>query len=182
MITAERSAEIARIYYNDLNNYISKRIKNKYDAEDIAQDVFLLFQERYTDLDDDNIRAWLYKVADNKIKEKYREIAKQEKLHLLSLFPGYEKSADVVYEMEEDYKITDDELEEKKKTVMESLTEKELKLFEMVYNKHMEYKELAKALEITENNARVRVCRLRAKISEKTSYLFMAILLLLMRI
>lgn len=182
MISADRSAEIALMYYDELLSYISLRIKNEQDAEDVVQEVFLLFQERYAILDDDNIRAWLYKVADNKIKEKYREIAKYEKERLLSLFPNYETSTEAVYELEEENKISDEEIEEKKKTVFSSLTDKELRLFEMVYNKHMEYAELAKALEITESNARVRVCRLRAKIGEKASYLFMAILLLLMRI
>ena len=91
-VSAERSVEIAAVYYNDLLHYILPRPQNEYDVEDIVQDIFLLFQERYANLNDDNIRAWLYKVADNKTKEKYRKIAKQEKIRLLSLFPGYEKA------------------------------------------------------------------------------------------
>lgn len=48
-------------------------------AADVTQEVFLIFQEKYEGLEDDYIKAWLYKVADNKIKEQFRAIAKREK-------------------------------------------------------------------------------------------------------
>ena len=72
-------------------------------------------------------------------------------------------------------------IEEKKKSILDSLTEKELELFEMVYTKHMEYKELAKAFDISEHAVRARVYRLRLKIKERAAFIFMAILLLFMR-
>ena len=94
---------------------------------------------------------------------------------------GSQTSTDILYEMEKDNNITPEEIEEKKKSILDSLTEKELELFEMVYTKHMEYKELAKAFDISEHAVRARVYRLRLKIKEKAAFIFMAILLLFMR-
>ena len=84
--------------------------------------------------------------------------------------------------MEEENKITPEEIEEKKNGILSSLSDKELELFEMVYTKHMEYEELAKAFDISEHAVRSRVYRLRLKIKERASFIFMAILLLFMKL
>ena len=181
LISAERAAEVANLYYDDVYRLCLSRLKKEENAADVTQDVFLFFQEKYNELEDDHIKAWLYKVADNKIKEQFRAIAKREKELIFGAVFGSSTSTDILYEMEEDNKITPEEIEEKKKSILSSLTEKELELFEMVYTKHMEYKELAKAFDISEHAVRARVYRLRLKIKEKSSFVFMAILLLFMR-
>lgn len=181
LISAERAAEVANLYYDDVYRLCLSRLKKEENAADVTQDVFLFFQERYKELDDKHIRAWLYSVANNKIKEQFRAIAKREKELIFGAVFGSCTSTDILYEMEEDNKITPEEIEEKKKSIISSLSDKELELFEMVYTKHMEYKELAKAFDISEHAVRARVYRLRLKIKEKSSFVFMAILLLFMR-
>ncbi|MBQ9849989.1 MAG: sigma-70 family RNA polymerase sigma factor [Clostridia bacterium] len=182
MISFERATEIANLYYNDIYHLCLSRLKKEENAADVTQEVFLFFQEKYNELEDEYIKAWLYKVADNKIKEQFRAIAKREKELIYGTVFGSQTSTDILYEMEEDNKVTPEELEEKKKSILSSLSEKELELFEMVYTKHMEYKELAKALDISEHAVRARVYRLRLKIKEKAAFIFMAILLLFMRL
>lgn len=181
LISFERATEIANLYYNDIYHLCLSRLKKEENAADVTQEVFLFFQEKYEGLEDEYIKAWLYKVADNKIKEQFRAIAKREKELIYGTVFGSHTSTDILYEMEEDNKVTPEELEEKKKSIFSSLSEKELELFEMVYTKHMEYKELAKAFDISEHAVRARVYRLRLKIKEKTAFIFMAILLLFMR-
>ena len=181
MISFERATEIANLYYNDIYHLCLSRLKKEENAADVTQEVFLFFQEKYDELDDNYIKAWLYKVADNKIKEQFRAIAKREKELIYGTVFGSQTSTDILYEMGEDNKVTPEELEEKKKSILSSLSEKELELFEMAYTKHMEYKELAKALDISEHAVRGRVYRLRLKIKEKAAFVFMAILLLFMR-
>ncbi len=181
LISFERAAEIADLYYDDVYHLCLSRLKREDDAADVTQEVFLFFQENYNDLEDEFIKAWLYAVANNKIKEQFRAIAKREKELIYGNVFGSHTSTDILYEMEEDNKVTPEELEEKKKSILSSLSEKELELFEMVYTKHMEYKELAKAFDISEHAVRARVYRLRLKIKEKAAFIFMAILLLFMR-
>lgn len=182
LIESERATEIAKLYYEDVYHLCLARLKRHEDAADVTQEVFLFFQEKYDELEDDYIKAWLYKVADNKIKEKFREIAKREKELIFGTVFGSQTSTDILYEMEEDNKVTPEELEKKKKSIISSLNEKELELFEMVYTKHMEYEELAKVFNISEHAVRTRVYRLRLKIKERASFIFMAILLLFMKL
>lgn len=181
LISFERATEIAYLYYDDVYHLCLSRLKREDDAADVTQEVFLFFQENYNDLEDEFIKAWLYAVANNKIKEQFRVIAKREKELIYGTVFGSQTSTDILYEMEEDNKVTPEELEEKKKSILSSLSEKELELFEMVYTKHLEYKELAKAFNISEHAVRARVYRLRLKIKEKAAFIFMAILLLFMR-
>lgn len=182
LISTERAREIADLYYDDVYHLCYSRLKKEEEAADVTQEVFLFFQENYNELEDNFIRAWLYKVADNKIKEEFRSIAKMEKELIFGTVFGTQTSTDILYEMEEDNKITDEELEEKKQGILSSLTDKELELFEMVYTKRMEYAELAKALDTTEHAVRSRVYRLRLKIKDKAAYVFMALLLLFMKL
>ena len=181
MIGYERAIEIADLYYDDVYCLCLSRLKRKETADDVTQEVFLFFQEHYEELTDDNIKAWLYAVANNKIREEFREIAKREKELIYATVLGSQTGADMFYEMEEVFNITPEEVEEKKKGILASLSEKELELFEMIYTKHMEYKELAKILNVSEHAVRARVYRLRLKIKERAAFIFMAILLLFMR-
>lgn len=181
LVSFERTIEIADLYYDDIYHLCFSRLKREEDAADVTQEVFLFFQENYNDLEDEFIKTWLYAVANNKIKEQFREIAKREKELIFGTVFGSHTSTDILYEMEEENNITPEEIEEKKKSILDSLTEKELELFEMVYTKHLEYKELAKVFNISEHAVRSRVYRLRLKIKEKSTFIFMAILLLFMR-
>ena len=182
MISCERAVEISELYYDDVYRFCLSRLKKEEYASDVAQEVFLFFQERYEELADDNIRAWLYAVANNKIKEEFRAIAKREKQLIYGTVFGSHTSTDILYEMEQDNSITPEEINEKKNIILSSLTEKELKLFEMIYTKRMEYSELAKALNTSEGAARTRVCRLKTKLKERAAFVFMAILLLFMKL
>ncbi len=182
LISFERATEVANLYYDDVYHLCLSRLKKEENAYDVTQEVFLFFQEKYNELDDDYIKAWLYKVADNKIKEQFRAIAKREKELIFGTVFGTQTSTDILYEMEEDNKITPEEIEEKKNGILSSLNDKELELFEMVYTKHMEYEELAKAFDVSEHAVRSRVYRLRLKIKERASFIFMAILLLFMKL
>lgn len=181
MISSERVAEIAELYYEDVYRFCLLRLKKEEDAADVTQEVFLIFQKKHSGLEDDYIRSWLYKVADNIIKEHFKAVARREKEILYGTMHKLKASDDIPYEMEDDFGISPEEIDKKKKSVLDSLNEKELELFELVYTKHMKYKELAKALDISEQAVSSRVYRLKVKIMEKISFIFMAILLLFMR-
>lgn len=182
LISIERAAEIADLYYGDIYHFCLSRLRREEDAADVTQEVFLFFQEKHAELEDDYIKAWLYAVADNKIKEQFREIARREKELILAAVFGSLKSEDILCGMEEDVEVSAQELEEKKNAIFSSLSEKELELFEMVYTKHMEYEEMASVLNTTEHAVRSRVYRLRLKIKEKAAFTLMALLLLIMEI
>ncbi|MBQ8763969.1 MAG: sigma-70 family RNA polymerase sigma factor [Clostridia bacterium] len=181
MISCERAAEIAELYYEDIYHFCLSRIKDEEYASDTTQEVFLFFQEKSGALEDRYIKTWLFSVADKKIKEKFREIAKREKSLIFNNFGG-KSLTEITTEIEYDDLITAQDIEDKKADILASLTDKELELFEMVYTKHKKYSELAKSLNISENAARTRVHRLNLKIKEKIIYAFMVVLLVIMKI
>ena len=181
MISVERAIEVAELYYDDVYHLCFTRLKSEEDAADVTQNVFLLFQEKYDELKDVNLKAWLYKVADYKIQEQFRVIAKREKELVYAGMFTPQISTDILYEIEEDNKVTPEEIEEKKEGILASLSEKELELFEMVYTKRMKYSELSKALNLSEPAVRTRVYRLKLKIKEKAAFIFMAFLLIFMK-
>jgi len=63
--------EIVRKYGNSLKGFIRKRVNNVQDAEDITQEVFYQLSEM--DRPIDQMAAWLFTVARNKITDLYRK-------------------------------------------------------------------------------------------------------------
>lgn len=60
-------------YGRDLLSFIRKRVKTDADAEDILQDVWYQFSSMLNNGPVEQTGAWLYKVARNKITDKYRK-------------------------------------------------------------------------------------------------------------
>jgi len=59
---------------NRLLGYISNRIPDRLDAEDILQDVFYQLTIGFSDIRRiENLTAWLYRVADNRITDLFRK-------------------------------------------------------------------------------------------------------------
>lgn len=60
---------------NRLFNFIRKRVSNPDDAEDILQDVFYQLWQGFDTIDNlDKITSWMFRVARNKIIDRYRKL------------------------------------------------------------------------------------------------------------
>ena len=66
--TAER-------YYRPIFNYCLVRLYVKEAADDCTQEVFLALFRRFDELEKDNIRAWLYRTADNVMRNYRRKFS-----------------------------------------------------------------------------------------------------------
>ena len=65
---------IAAAYYEEIYLFCLRKVNyDEHLARDLVQDVFLLLLERHGGLTNTNLRAWLYSVADKKIKEAYKK-------------------------------------------------------------------------------------------------------------
>lgn len=71
------SEKISSVYQNErsrLLGYIRKRIHDRFEAEDILQDVFYQLTVGFRDIRRiENLTAWLYRVADNRIIDMFRK-------------------------------------------------------------------------------------------------------------
>ena len=178
MITAEHSKEIAEAYYEDILKFCSSQLNNEEDARDITQEVFLLFQKKFRELNDTNIKAWLLNVAQKKIFEKFREIKKNTKNISLNENTDFSKDASFVKQIDDFIYISDEEIEKEKFKIIEKLTPKERELFKMIYIERLKYVEIAERMGTTENAIAIRAVRLKQKIKKMAAVAFAVILLI----
>lgn len=68
-------------FHQQLGLFVRKRIGNKEDAEDILQEVFVKIHKNLANLkQEDNLRAWLYRITRNTIIDFYRAKKPSEKI------------------------------------------------------------------------------------------------------
>jgi RNA polymerase sigma factor (sigma-70 family) len=76
-MSPKESEKIKDVYKTErkrLLGYIRKKISDNLDAEDILQDVFYQLTIGFNDIRGiENLTAWLYRVADNRIIDKFRK-------------------------------------------------------------------------------------------------------------
>lgn len=67
--------QIMQKYYRELYNYFFVKLRyNKQSAEDCTQELFMILLKKHKNLDENNnIRIWLYRTADNVIKTYHRK-------------------------------------------------------------------------------------------------------------
>ncbi|KAA6351783.1 ECF RNA polymerase sigma factor SigW [termite gut metagenome] len=93
---SKKALDIFTKYHTPLKRFISQRVPSKEDCEDILQDVF--YQLAKIDLEANPIQqvsAWLYSVARNRIIDKSRKHKEEE----MPYFPDAEEEDLVVEEM-----------------------------------------------------------------------------------
>ncbi len=167
MIDKDTAKKIATEYYNDVHSYcLSYAHCTESEADDITQEVFLTFQEKVDKLQDNNIRAWLFKTAKNKAREYFREHGKAQKL--VPLTPDETPTDDMFIYIDHyfenvDY-VSDEYIEKCKELILKSLSKKEIELYTKVFVEKKKYKQVAEEMNISEKNVAVRVSRLRQKI------------------
>ncbi len=168
MLDMQQIAQYAEQYYNDILHFCAQKLPVQ-DAEDVTQDVFLLLQHKAGELEEKNIRAWLYGVAARKTFEKYRENQKAVR-HLTDLDSADTQALACVPEPEE--KEQNFDIEALKAAILAKLSQAELELYKLVHIDKEKYADIAQKLNISTKAASVRIVRMREKIKKYVSELF----------
>jgi RNA polymerase sigma-70 factor (ECF subfamily) len=139
-------------------------------ADDVIQDVFsLALQKLEVVLSHPNPGGFLIVTAKNYI-QKYRASLKKSS-KLTSPLDGssselsYCEDFDSIFEKKAD-------IDELKREVLAKLSAKEITVYDMFYERKYSVYETAKRLGITENNVKVRLFRLRAKVRNMVKDIF----------
>jgi RNA polymerase sigma-70 factor (ECF subfamily) len=158
-------------YYADLCKYCTVRMPNyRPYAEDIANEAFTLLCEKWHDLEKNNIRAWLYRVADNLLKEFVRKRAKEAKE--IDYIETMDDIADSNLIYEQNFENTsDNEVEIYKDEILNGLSDKDRQLYDMSYVEKLPHQEIRKELSISEETLKKRIYRLKQKITHAISNL-----------
>ena len=150
-----------------LLSYVFKKMGNREDAQDVVQEVFFEAYQCLQKLDQpEKFASWMYVIASRLITKTYRK--RQKQVECIS-FSHYGDEAEVLEaaatladcRAEQRSEITDllDELEIAIDRLPNSLREP-LRL----WKRDMSYREIAQALDITENAVKRRLARTRQKL------------------
>jgi RNA polymerase sigma factor (sigma-70 family) len=119
--------------------------------------------EKWDNLSKDNIQAWLYRTADNKLQEHFRHHRKKSKeIAYIEDLDDFRKNS-LTYEQEFEA-VSDDDIEIYREEILRELSEKERELFDLVYIDKKPYKKIIEELSITQETFNKRLYRLRKKI------------------
>ncbi len=165
MIDKIKADLIAKAHYESILKYCLVSLNhNTHDAKDITQEVFLLFQEKCDKLDDRNIKSWLLKVANLKIKEYNRGIQKETDNLITEPFDIEDESATICAMLEKCNSFDSDNIEKYREIVFEKLNEKEQTLYRKHYIEKKSHSQIAEELNTNSKNVSVMISRLNKKL------------------
>ncbi len=166
----EKFNEIYHSLYRLIFTYCYERTnKNRADAEDIAQNVFLTLWLNFDVLNSNaniDYRSWLLKTAKLKLYEYYRNKKKTEKISYDLESPEYTDILSSEPDMIEEIQrlAVDHNLEKYKNEILSRLNDNERELYKMFYIDNMKYHEAAKQSGKSEAAFRMKVSRLNRRI------------------
>lgn len=167
MISNDRIKEICDLYYKDVYRYCFSFVQNVDDSQDITQETFAFLIEKASELEDKNIKAWLYNVALIKIKQHGNKKA-SKKQHISSEnLDSLMFCEDKTYSIEDtisQYLYDSERIDVEKQKILDSLTPKERELYDEAYVKKRKYSEIARDKGVSDTTVNVQTYRLRNKI------------------
>ncbi len=154
--------EIVRAYYDEIYLYLYSHLKDKEDAKDCAQEVFLkmyLLIKQY-DSKKGKFIAWLIQIAHNQMIDEIRKKKRKETLPLLDENQFCIES-DPILEIYQKDKIN------KIKTYIDSLPDSLQQIYTLKCINDFTFKECAEKLYCSENTCKTRYYTLIKKIQEE---------------
>lgn len=149
-------------YYEPIFRFVYKRILEEALCADITAQVFLKAMQNLSKYTYKGVpfSAWLFRIASNEIAQHFRKTKKQRVVAL---------EENNVHEIEEEYedKAALEVNIEMLKEVIQDLKPPEVMLLELRFFEKRPFKEVADILDITENNAKVKIYRLLQKMKKK---------------
>ena len=132
-------------------------MKNKYDADDIHQEVFVQYISKYSTLEsEEHKKAWLIRVTINTCKNWWKSAWQRKVCGLLDGQAVAEQDESVLrWEMQ--YPVVEQ---------VRKLPQKYKSVIHLFYYEEMSIKEIAEVLELKESNVRARLTRARQKLKE----------------
>jgi len=147
-------------YYEQIFRYLYQRMDEKQEAFDLTSEVFLkamlnLYRYEFKGVP---FSSWLYRIAYNELNQAFRNNKVQRTINIETT-----NVHEIIEEMEEDSR---EEYKPLLKAAINNLSDSDLNLVEMRFFEKRPFKEIGNILEITENNAKVRLYRVLGKLKE----------------
>ncbi len=146
-------AEVYDRHYFDVLRFVSHRINNAQDAEDLTSEAFLYCYSHYDDYDPakSSVTTWLYIVVKSRIKNYYRDRRSEADIsELENLLP---------FETDMDRAVYLEQLRAALSAALDKLNDKQRFAVTERYFRSREFSEIAAELGTTEGNVRVMISR-----------------------
>jgi RNA polymerase sigma-70 factor (ECF subfamily) len=149
-------------YYEPIFRFVFKRTIDEVLAADLTSQVFLKAMQKIDKYVFKGVpfSAWLFRIASNEIAQHFR---KQNKSRVVALEERTAHDLEDEYEDKADLDININLL----KSVIQDLKPEEVELLELRFFEKRPFKEVADILDITENNAKVKIYRLLQKMKKR---------------
>lgn len=148
-------------YFDKLTWFASGFTKDKTQAEDIVQEVFMKIIEQPQAFKDDNkFSTWVFTLTANRCKNLLRDTSKQQELVQKQAFVNHTETHSL-----HDYKMLQSEISQS----VAELNEKEKAIFELRFHHNLALKEIAQIIQIPEGSVKSGLFHLLKKLSKKLS-------------
>jgi DNA-directed RNA polymerase specialized sigma24 family protein len=161
--------DIINTHYNNIRLFIFCRVYyNELYTDEITSNVFYTLYLKRGLIENGNIKSWLYKTAEYKIKEFYRELIKQGKYEDID---NYSDSPEAGYNFDSDEYMRYIEkyinISKCRDEIISSLRNDELKLYKFIYEDKLKYARIAENFNTTESAIKMKAVRLHKKLDKK---------------
>ena len=153
-----RFEEILRSENRKIFNYLLKMLRNREDAEDVMQDVFLAFYKKMGNVDERSYLSYLFKSAYNKALNKIKKNKRYNKV--------YSNTPDPEVYPDKQPERNDNPHQEVISKAFQKLKPVEAQLIEMQYYQKMSYQQIADALSLTVSAVDSRLVRAKKKLKK----------------
>jgi RNA polymerase sigma-70 factor (ECF subfamily) len=145
-------------YQNDIFRYVYYRIHQQADAEDLTQDIFIQVIKRINTVKDHTLfKAWLYKVARNRVTDFYR---KKSILFFMGTTGDLESdTCETGENSSPETEINRKEFTMLLKSLTSNLSKWEREIFLMRFIDDLDIKDIAQALDKNENTVKTHLFR-----------------------
>lgn len=146
--------EMYKEYYNSIYFYVYKHIMNKEEAEDLVQDIFFSCYKSISRYDKEKgaFSTWLYVIANNKLKNYYRDKKIYVDIDEFSEILGSEENL-------EERVICLQHLRDVVAKAIKNLPEKSQKIVIMAYFEGMKTEQIGKIMGMSCGNVRITMMR-----------------------
>jgi len=163
------NAELERIskeYYLPVYKYCNVKLGDeKSYSDDVTDEIFALLCEKWDSLRKENVKAWIYRTADNIIKEFLRKHRKQ--LEELAYIEDLDDFTVNKLTYDQDFEsINNDDIDTYRGEILSELSDEERELFYAVFVKKLPRKEICEQFSLSKENLKKRLYRLRKKLTE----------------
>ena len=145
------------LYYEKIFRFVYQRVDEKAVAFDITQQVFIIAMINIRKYEYRGLpfSCWLYRIARNELNQLFRRNSSHRTINI--------DEADLRYVADEMKVDALEEYSKKLPDVIAQLDEDDLQLIEMRFFEKRAFREIADILNITENNAKVKLYRILEK-------------------